>query len=33
MIKKTYGENTVSHIKKMTSSKIDRKHHFEEVDY
>jgi len=33
MIKKTYGEKTLNHIKKMTDHKIKRKHHDVEVDY
>ncbi len=33
MIKKTYGEKTVNHIKKMTDHKIKRKHHDVEVNY
>ena len=30
---KTYGEETVNHIKKMTNHKINRKHHNTEVNY
>ena len=33
MINKTYGQNTLEHIKKMTNHKIKRKHHNEEVEY
>ena len=33
MIKKTFGESTVSHIKKMSSHKLKRKHNFEKVNY
>ena len=33
MINKTYGTDTLEHIKKMTNHKIKRKHHTEEVDY
>ena len=33
MINKTYGEETVNHIKKMTNHKIIRKHHNTEVNY
>ncbi len=33
MIKKTFGQGTVDHINSMTTHKIDRKHHKEEVDY
>lgn len=33
MIKKTFGSNTVKHLEKMTKHKIDRKHHFCEVNY
>ena len=33
MIKRTYGQNTVDHINKMTDHKIERKHHNEEVNY
>jgi len=33
MINKTYGEETVNHIKKMTNHKINRKHHNTEVNY
>jgi radical SAM superfamily enzyme YgiQ (UPF0313 family) len=33
MIKKTFGENTVKHIQKMTVHKIERKHHTNEVNY
>ena len=33
MIKKTFGQNTVEHINKMTKHKINRKHHFEKVNY
>jgi hypothetical protein len=33
MIKKTFGENTVKHIQKMTVHKIERKHHSNEVNY
>tara|TARA_B100001029_G_scaffold159858_1_gene147444 strand:+ start:1278 stop:2795 length:1518 start_codon:yes stop_codon:yes gene_type:complete len=33
MIKKTFGEHTVSHIEKMSSHKLKRKHNFEKVNY
>ena len=33
MIGKTFGEHTVSHIEKMSSHKLKRKHNFEKVDY
>ena len=33
MIKKTFGDHTVSHIEKMSSHKLKRKHNFEEVNY
>ena len=33
MIRKTFGEHTVSHIEKMSSHKLKRKHNFEKVDY
>jgi hypothetical protein len=33
MTKSKFGEDTVSHIKKMTSHKLNRKHHKETVDY
>ena len=33
MVKKTFGEQTVSHIEKMSSHKLKRKHNFEEVNY
>ncbi len=33
MVKKTFGEQTVSHIEKMSSHKLKRKHNFEKVNY
>ena len=33
LIDKTFGNETVNHIKKMSSHKIPRKHHTQEVDY
>ena len=33
MIGKTFGQHTVSHIEKMSSHKLKRKHNFEKVDY
>lgn len=33
MINKTFGQDTLGHIKKMTNHKIKRKHHSEEVEY
>ena len=31
--KKSFGNETVSHIEKMTSFNLKRKHHDQEVDY
>ncbi len=33
MVRKTFGEQTVSHIEKMSSHKLKRKHNFEKVNY
>ena len=33
MVGKTFGEQTVSHIQKMSSHKLKRKHNFEKVNY
>ena len=33
MVGKTFGEQTVSHIEKMSSHKLKRKHNFEKVNY
>ncbi len=33
MVKKTFGEQTASHIEKMSSHKLKRKHNFEKVNY
>jgi hypothetical protein len=33
MIKSTFGKSTSDHIQKMTSYKINRKHHKEKVNY
>ena len=33
MVKKTFGDNTVFHIEKMSSQKLKRKHNFEAVNY
>ena len=33
LVKNTFGNSTLSHIKKMNKKSIKRKHHFEEVDY
>ena len=33
MIKKTFGINAAQHIEKMTDHKIERKHHYNKVDY